>query len=576
VAAVTPAALGAMAIAILAEGPARGLGLLVLLAAALTWVWARHHLAAPSAAPAPALADLPTPPVEETPWSACWSVLASLPHAVVLTTPSGTIEAVTPAVEALFHHPAEDLAGQSIRLLLPSLLDNADGQRIADRAAAIAAMGAHGEEGYGLRGDYQPVPVRCTCAAIQVHAQPRLAWVIADLTPESALDDALDALDAEVDKAVAARLLELEHEALLHRQAEFEARRANEARSQFLANMSHELRTPLNAIIGYAELIEEEAEETGTEHILPDLQRIQQAAHHQLVLINDVLDLNRIDAGHLDITCEEIDVATLTGDVLATVRPLADKTGTRLDVCVEADATHLTSDPLRLRQALYNLLSNACKFTEGGHILLHVAVTHQTNVPHIAFEVIDNGIGIDADRLDRVFEPFVQEDGSATRRFGGTGLGLSLTRSLARLMGGDVLAESEKGRGSTFTLLLPLTRAEAAPPSPHSETTAALAMAERLSAHDMARVASARRAARRSGSLLTRAGHERTETRATLDESLRAITLRPKQVWDESTRPTTDSLIRLRRSATPAQTGENEAPSRSTGTMRAASRKDLP
>jgi CheY-like chemotaxis protein/two-component sensor histidine kinase len=219
--------------------------------------------------------------------------------------------------------------------------------------------------------------------------------------------------------------------------------------------MSHELRTPLNAIIGYSEMLQEEAQDQHAESFVPDLQRINAAGKHLLELINAVLDLSKIEAGKMELYLETLEVAPLLRDVAAVLEPLAHKNANRLQVECPADIGTMRADLTKLRQALFNLLSNACKFTERG--VVSVAATRETTAEGdvIVFAVSDTGIGMTPDQMARLFEEFGQVDASTTRRYGGTGLGLALSRRLCRMMGGDITVTSEPGRGSTFTIRLP-------------------------------------------------------------------------------------------------------------------------
>lgn len=237
------------------------------------------------------------------------------------------------------------------------------------------------------------------------------------------------------------------------------ARAANRAKSLFLANMSHELRTPLNAVIGYAEIVEEDLLSGETQHSARDLQRIRGAAGHLLDLINEVLDLSRIEAGKMDLRPARVDVPQLLRAAVDTVAPLAAKNGTTCTLHVAPDIAYATADETRLRQCLLNLLSNAAKFTKDGRIVLNVRRRSVADRDLIAFEVRDTGQGISPENLARLFQPFVQVDNGATRPHDGAGLGLVITRRLMRLMGGDVTAASELGRGSIFTLYLPVAEA---------------------------------------------------------------------------------------------------------------------
>ena len=241
---------------------------------------------------------------------------------------------------------------------------------------------------------------------------------------------------------------------------------ASRHKSEFLANMSHELRTPLNAIIGYSEMLQEEARDQNAEGFVPDLQRINAAGKHLLELINGVLDLSKIEAGKMELYLEAFEVGPLVRDVAAVLEPLAQKNANRLEVQCVPDVGAMRADLTKLRQALFNLLSNACKFTERG--VVSVAVTREAAADgdSIVFAVSDTGIGMTPEQMARLFEEFGQVDASTTRRYGGTGLGLALSRRLCRMMGGDITVASEPGRGSTFTIRLPAEVREPIPQAP--------------------------------------------------------------------------------------------------------------
>jgi signal transduction histidine kinase len=248
---------------------------------------------------------------------------------------------------------------------------------------------------------------------------------------------------------------EQEAEATRLRIARDAAEQADVAKSRFLANMSHELRTPLNAILGYSELLQEEAGDLGQNTFLPDLQRIHAAAKHLLALINDILDLSKIEAGKMELLAEPFDVAGLIRDVAATVQPLVQKNENTLDVRCAADLGQANTDATRLRQCLLNLLSNASKFTQKGTITLEAARAAASGRDWVTVHIRDTGIGMSPEQLQKLFQPFTQADASTTRKFGGTGLGLTICRKFAQMMGGDVTVESELGKGSTFTLQVP-------------------------------------------------------------------------------------------------------------------------
>lgn len=229
------------------------------------------------------------------------------------------------------------------------------------------------------------------------------------------------------------------------------AEEANRAKSQFLANMSHELRTPLNAIIGYSEMLQEEMLDLGEGNLVPDLKKIQSAGRHLMTLINDILDLSKIEAGKMELYLETFLVPELVRDVATTILPLVEKNGNRLVVDESKDLGSMTADLTRIRQILFNLLSNACKFTKHGTITLDVSPDADSYV----FRISDTGIGMTPAQLAKLFQAFTQADATTSRKFGGTGLGLVISKRFSEMMGGTINVESESGAGTTFIVRLP-------------------------------------------------------------------------------------------------------------------------
>ncbi|MFQ5593212.1 MAG: response regulator [Anaerolineae bacterium] len=248
-----------------------------------------------------------------------------------------------------------------------------------------------------------------------------------------------------------------------------QAEAASEAKSAFLANMSHELRTPMNAIIGYSEMLMEDAEDQGQAGFMPDLQKIHTAGKHLLGLINDILDLSKVEAGRMELYLESFDVSALIEDAVTTIRPLVEQNANTLEVHGADDLGDIRADLTKVRQALFNLLSNACKFTEQGTISLDVARETADGADWVTIGVSDTGIGMSAEQMENLFQPFMQAEAGTSRRFGGTGLGLTITRHFCQMMGGDITVESELGVGSTFTIRLPAevidAKAEPMPPA---------------------------------------------------------------------------------------------------------------
>jgi signal transduction histidine kinase/CheY-like chemotaxis protein len=291
-------------------------------------------------------------------------------------------------------------------------------------------------------------------------------------------EESLAAWNANLEKTVSDRTAELKHAVEDAEMAREQAQEANKTKSAFLANMSHELRTPMNAIIGYSEMLLEEAEETGDKWMEPDLKKVLSSAKHLLQLINDILDLSKIEAGRMTVFLEPVDILQAAKDVAATVEPLVAKNANTFELKCAADIGSMRTDLTKLRQTLFNLLSNASKFTEKGKITLEI---ERRADGMVSFAVQDTGIGMSAAQVDKLFGEFVQADASTTRKYGGTGLGLAISRKFCRMLGGDITVESEPGQGSIFTAILPVeakepvpeTEAEPQPPAPAAEETEA-------------------------------------------------------------------------------------------------------
>jgi signal transduction histidine kinase len=276
-------------------------------------------------------------------------------------------------------------------------------------------------------------------------------WLVLSWESRELVEEELDRQNAEVDAARA--------------QAEANAKAAqaaNQAKSRFLASMSHELRTPLNAIIGYSEMLQEEAEEKGHEGAVPDLKKIRQAGKQLLSLINDILDLSKIEASRMVLHPENFDLQSAIDEVCETVQPMIDRNGNTLVIERPEGPIPMFADKTRVLQILNNLLSNAAKFTSSGRIVLRTSVDDTLGRPGVRLTVEDQGIGISKEQEARLFQPFSQADTSTSRKYGGTGLGLSIVKRLVELMDGKLALRSEVGKGSSFSVTLPLRAKESA------------------------------------------------------------------------------------------------------------------
>jgi signal transduction histidine kinase/CheY-like chemotaxis protein len=317
-----------------------------------------------------------------------------------------------------------------------------------------AAVGTDGfllvhpeDKQFALRTFYEVMETPGAMKRLEVRVLHRQGGVrMVEATMHNLLDNpavagvVMDLRDATARKQ--AEMLEVEKEA---------AEAANKSKSAFLANMSHELRTPLNAIIGYSEMLMEEVEDLGAESITPDLKRIHSAGKHLLELINSVLDISKIEAGKMDLYLEDFDVRRLVDDVAAIIEPLAQKNRNKLATDCPADIGPMHADLTKVRQALFNLLSNACKFTEKGTVRLEA----RADGDHVLFRVSDTGIGMSPEQVAKLFQPFTQADASISRRFGGTGLGLAISQRFCEMMGGRIWVESRQGEGTAISMRIP-------------------------------------------------------------------------------------------------------------------------
>jgi len=339
-----------------------------------------------------------------------------------------TLTSLNQAGERILGYTRKEATGLPLARLLPPVWQ----EKIGEVAHGVAIGNPYPNQEWELVAkDSRRTPVEVSLQAIRQGGRPVAVLGIArDISERKRAEDEM-----------------------LHAKEAAEA--ANRAKGEFVANMSHELRTPLNAVIGYSEMLQEIAEERGAQDMLLDLGRIQTAGKHLLGLINDVLDLSKIEAGKVQVSTERFAVAPVIQDVVGTVQPLVEKNANRLDVACAEGLGHMVADQTRTRQVLFNLLSNACKFTRSGLIRLEAKQVRGECANWVEFRVVDTGIGMNREQIDRLYRPFMQADASTTRKYGGTGLGLAISRRLCEMMGGSLSVESQLGQGSAFTVRLP-------------------------------------------------------------------------------------------------------------------------
>ena len=353
------------------------------------------------------------------------TLVFNIPVAIVTLDRDDNVASCNPAFEQLFGYSRTEALGRNLDSLVTDETTRAEAL-VYTRQAQALRQSVHGM-GRRRRKDGAAVDVEILAVPILVD-------------------------DEEVG------LVALYHDVTELLETRREAEAANAAKSQFLASMSHELRTPLNAIIGYSEMLQEEVEDQGHSEHTSDLQKIQTAGRHLLSLINDILDLSKIEAGKMQLHLETFELGAMISDVLTTAAPLAKRNQNRLHLISPDNPGSMHADLTKVRQMLLNLLSNACKFTNGGEVSLTVSrESNAEGLEMVAFTVADSGIGMSPEQMGRLFEAFAQAEASTTSKYGGTGLGLAITKRFCLMMGGDVHIRSTPGTGSTFTVRLPAT-----------------------------------------------------------------------------------------------------------------------
>lgn len=405
------------------------------------------------------------------------AILNTAADGIMTVNSEGIVESFNQAAERIFGYSSSEVVGENFTMLYPSPFREMFVENLEEyNKTGFAKLVGKTTEALGRRRDGGLFPIELAMSEVQLGSRKVFTTILRDVSDRksseaelSALtevlrnstdqkwnDDELSRLDKPLHERVkehtaAAKLVISELEV-----ARDKALGANRAKSTFLANMSHELRTPLNAIIGFSEDMKEEAQEAGREDFVKDLDTIIGAGKHQLALINEILDLAKIEAGRMDLVSEEFDVSSLVRGLGEFMDILVKKNGNELSIKCPSDIGSMVGDQIRIRQILVNILSNACKFTENGTISLTVSQERKNDTATIVFAIGDTGIGITREQLQHLFQPFQQADTTTSRKYGGTGLGLTISERFCRMMGGHIHVESELGKGSTFTVSLPV------------------------------------------------------------------------------------------------------------------------
>jgi len=387
-------------------------------------------------------------------------LIESSTDAIISTDMKGMVVLFNKGAEAMLGYHREEIVGQSVM----GLYENEERAREVMRQMRKHGSTASGFETVLKAKDGGLIPVM-TSASIFHDAEGKEAGTVGfnkDLRQRKRVEmelreshEKLEEYSRTLEEKVEQRTADLASAKTEAEEARAVAEEASRAKSTFLAKMSHELRTPLNAIIGYSEMLLEDVEVSGQKEFIPDLQKIGASGQHLLSLINEILDLSKIEAGKMDLYLESLDVKRMIEEVLSTIQLLVEQNENVLKVQWGDNLGTMYADLTKVRQSLFNLLSNACKFTERGTVSLDVSRDTLDGVDWLTFSISDTGIGMTEEQIDTLFQEFSQAEVSTTRKYGGTGLGLLLSKQFCQMMGGDIAVESELGIGSTFTIRLP-------------------------------------------------------------------------------------------------------------------------
>jgi PAS domain S-box-containing protein len=360
------------------------------------------------------------------------AIVTSATDAIACTDEAGRVVLWNLAAERMFGRSREDMLGQLLLAVIPERHRDAHehGMRRLGRSGEGRLIGRTAEL-TAVRGDGSEFPIELSLGTWAAGGARYFSGIIRDISERKRAENAIQAAREAADDA-------------------------SRAKSLFLANMSHELRTPMNAIIGYSEMLLEDAQDESNEAVAGDLRKVLGAGKHLLSLINDVLDLSKIEAGKMDLYIERFEIGAMVEEVVATIEALIERNKNRLRIDVDPSLSQMRADVTKVRQALFNLLSNATKFTHEGEIVLRVESESVDGEDWVRLAVSDSGIGIPPEKLGHVFEEFSQAEDTTSRDYGGTGLGLPISQRFCRMMGGDILVESNPGEGSTFTIRLPM------------------------------------------------------------------------------------------------------------------------